>query len=78
MAVSAPVDLEPPVAAMAPDHAPDAVQDVALLADQVIMALLPLAIVLGLADRLTVGAGMVTETVADCEALPPLPVQVSV
>jgi hypothetical protein len=38
----------------------------------------PLAIVLGLAPKLTVGAGEVTETVADCVALPPVPVQVRV
>lgn len=74
MALSAPVDCEP-VAALAPDQAPEAMQDVALVADQVSMALLPLATVLGPADRVTVGAGVVTETVADWVALPPLPVQ---
>ena len=63
------------MAALAPDHAPDATQDVALVADQVNMELLPLATVLGPADRVTVGAGVVTETVADWVALPPLPVQ---
>ena len=47
----------------------------ALVADQVSVELLPLATVLGLADKLTAGAGLVTETVADCAALPPLPVQ---
>jgi len=31
--------------------------------------------VLGAADRLTTGAGVVTETVADWVALPPLPAQ---
>jgi hypothetical protein len=75
LAVSAPVDCEPPVAVFAPDHAPDAMQDVALVADQVSMELLPLATVLGPADKLTAGAGVVTETVADWVALPPLPVQ---
>ena len=40
--------------------------------------LLPLATVLGLAERLTVGAAVVTETVADWTALPPLPVQLRV
>jgi hypothetical protein len=60
---------------LAPDQAPDAVQDVALVADQVSMELLPLATVLGPADKMTVGAGVVTETVADWLALPPLPVQ---
>jgi hypothetical protein len=38
----------------------------------------PLFTVLGLADKLTVGAGVLTETVVDCVALPPVPVQVSV
>jgi hypothetical protein len=69
------VDWEPLVALL-PDQAPDAAQEVALLADQLKVALPPLAIVLGLALKLTVGAGAVTETVADCVALPPAPVQV--
>ena len=63
---------------MVPDQAPDAMQDVALVADQVSMALLPLATVLGAADRVTVGAGVVTETVADWAAVPPVPVQLRV
>lgn len=75
MAVSAPVDCDPPVAALAPDQAPEAVQEVALVADQVTKELLPLATVLGAADNVTAGAGVVTETVADWVALPPLPVQ---
>jgi len=76
--VSAPVDCEPLMASL-PDHAPEAVQEVALVADQLSVALLPLVIVLGLAVKLIVGAGAgeVTETVADCVALPPVPVQVS-
>ena len=78
MAVSAPVDCEPPVAALAPDQAPEAIQDVALVADQVSVELLPPATVLGFAEKLTVGAGVVTETVADWVALPPLPVQLRV
>ena len=78
MAVSAPVDSDPPVAVLAPDQAPEAVQEVALVADQVSVELLPLATVLGLAVRLTVGAGVVTETVADCVALPPVPEQLRV
>jgi hypothetical protein len=53
-------------------------QEVALVADQVSMELLPLATVLGAADKVTVGAGVVTETVADWVALPPLPVQLRV
>jgi hypothetical protein len=39
--------------------------------------LVPEAIVLGDAARVTMGAGDLIETVADCVALPPLPVQVS-
>ena len=71
-----PLDCEP-LMALTPDQAPEAVQAVALLEDQVKTALLPLAIVLGLAATATVGAGGVTDTVVDCVALPPVPVQVS-
>jgi hypothetical protein len=63
---------------LAPDQEPEAVQAVALVADQVSVELLPLATVLGLAAKLTVGAAVVTETVADWAALPPLPVQLRV
>jgi len=52
--------------------------EVAWVEDQVNVALLPLATVLGLAAKVTVGAGAVTDTVADCAALPPLPVQLRV
>lgn len=65
MALSAPVDCEPPVAALAPDQAPEAIHEVAWVVDQVNVELLPLATVLGAADKVTVGAGVVTETVAD-------------
>ena len=75
--MSAPVDCDP-VRALAPLHAPEAVQEVALLDDQVRVDALPLVTVLGAADKLSVGVGVVTETVADCVALPPVPVQVSV
>jgi hypothetical protein len=52
---------------------------VALLAAHVKVAELPLEIVLGLALKLTVVFGLaLTVTVADCEAVPPLPVHVSV
>jgi len=61
-----------------PDHAPDAEHAVALLLDQVSVELVPLVMVLGPALRLTEGAFGVTETVADWEADPPLPVQVNV
>lgn len=63
--MSAPVDCEP-LAAWLPDQPPDAVQDVAFVDDQLKVELLPLIIELGLAARLTVGAGVgaVTDTVA--------------
>ena len=78
MAVRVPVDCEP-LAAFEPDQAPEAVQEVAFVLDQLNVELLPLAMELGLAARVTVGAGVgeVTETVAAWIALPPLPVQVS-
>jgi hypothetical protein len=72
----APVDCEPLVP-LAPDQLPDAEHEVALLDDQVSVDAAPLAIVLGFAAKATVGAGEVTDTVFDCVALPPLPVQVS-
>jgi hypothetical protein len=75
--LSAPVDCEPLVAC-APLQAPEAVQEVAFVDDQARVELPPLVTVLGLAVKLTVGAGAVTETVADCAALPPAPLQVSV
>jgi hypothetical protein len=53
-------------------------QDVELVAVQVSMELPPLATVLGAVEKLTVGAAVVTETVAVWAALPPLPVQLSV
>lgn len=76
LAVSAPLDCEPLIALL-PDQPPEAVQEVALVDDQLNVDALPLATVLGLAVKLTVGAGAVTETVADCVALPPVPVQTS-
>jgi hypothetical protein len=64
---------------LAPDQDPAAVQAVALVADQVRVALLPFVTVLGLAARVMVGTGCVTDTVADCAALlPPVPEQVRV
>ena len=76
-ALSAPVDREPLVAT-GPFQAPEAVQVVAFVEDQVRVALSPLSTVLGLAVRVTVGVGVVIDTVADCAALPPAPLQVSV
>jgi len=76
--VSAPVDCEPLIALL-PDHEPPATHAVALLAAHVRVEEPPLAMVLGLAMKLTVVFGLaLTVTVADCEAVPPLPVHVSV
>lgn len=75
MAVGATLTL--PEVACAPDHAPDAAHEVALLDDHVSVLLLPATIELGLADNDTVGATR-TMTVADCEAVPPVPVHASV
>jgi hypothetical protein len=66
-----------PVLALAPVQPPEAVQDVASVDDQVRAAVAPLLTVVGLADKVTVGAGAVTDTVAPCEAVPPAPVQLS-
>ena len=74
--ISTPVDCEP-VTALAPDQAPEAAHEVAFVDDHVSIALLPLVIALGPALSVTVGAEALTETVADCAALPPVPVQVS-
>jgi hypothetical protein len=70
--------LAEPLMASVPLHPPDAVHEVALVDDQVSVDLLPALTVVGLALTVTVGAGAVVVTVTDCEALPPLPVQVSV
>ena len=59
-------------------QAPQASHAVALTADHLSIELVPLASVLGLALRLTVGAGGLTETVADCAAVPIAPAQVNV
>ena len=77
VAVSAEVLWEP-LAALLPVQPPDAVQDVALIEDHVKVEEAPLFTVLGLAARVTVATGVVTDTVADCAALPPAPPQVSV
>jgi hypothetical protein len=60
----------------APDHAPEAVQDVALVDDQVSVEKVPLVTDDGFAEIDTVGAGGVTVTWADAVALPPAPVHV--
>jgi hypothetical protein len=77
LAVRAPVDCDP-LTFLAPDHAPDALHEVALADDQLRVALAPLAMALGPTLKFTVGTGDFTVTVADCVALPPGPVQVKV
>jgi hypothetical protein len=70
------VDCEP-LSPLAPLHPPDALQEVALLLDQVSEEEAPEFTVLGVAVRVTTGALLETVTVADCVAGPPAPVQVS-
>jgi len=67
-----------PLNALLPDQPSDAVQLVALVEAQVRVDVAPLAIVLGFAEIVAVGAGVLTDTVADCDELPPGPVQVRV
>jgi hypothetical protein len=74
LADSAPVDCVP-LTALEPVQPPLAVQEVAPVADQLRVAAAPLVTVLGLLAKVTVGAGAVTDTVADCAAVPPAPVQ---
>ncbi len=81
LVVRAPVDTLLPEVALVPDHAPLAVQPVALVEDQVSALALPLVTLAGLALIVTVGAGVVaavTVTVVDWAAVPPAPVQLSV
>ena len=73
--MSAPVDWVPEVA-LAPDQPPEAVQEVALVEDQVSVEDPPLATDAGFAASDTVGTGGDTVTVADALALPPEPEQV--
>jgi hypothetical protein len=55
-----------PLMALAPDQAPEAEQEVALVDDQVKVELLPLVTVLGLAAMVTVAVGFgLTVTVVD-------------
>ena len=77
MTLSAPV-LALPFVGSLPDQPPDAVQLFALLEDQLSVADPPLLTAVGLALRLTEGAGVETLTVTDWVALPPGPVQASV
>jgi hypothetical protein len=60
-----------------PLQAPAAKQEVALTLFQVSVAEPPAATVLGLTCSVTAGAAAVTVTMADCEAVPPGPLQVN-
>jgi hypothetical protein len=64
VAVSAGVDCEPAVACE-PLQPPEAVQAVALVDDHVNAEVAPLLMLVGVAVRVTAGAGAVTVTVAD-------------
>jgi hypothetical protein len=65
LALRAPVDCEP-VTGLLPDHAPEAVHEVAFVDDQVKVELSPLATVLGLAAMVTVADCLgLTVTVVD-------------
>ena len=67
-----------PDTAFVPDQAPEAAQEVAFVAVQFNVALLPLVMALGPTLKLTVGAAALMETVADWVAVPPVPEQLSV
>ena len=77
MTLSAPV-LALPLVGSLPDQPPDAVQLFALLEDQLSVADPPLLTAVGLALRLTEGAGVEALTVTDWVALPPGPLHASV
>ena len=81
LTVSVPVDSLTPEVALAPDQAPEAVQELALVEDQVSVEDALYATVVGFAASETVGiggGGAVSDTVtfADALTLPPAPVQV--
>jgi hypothetical protein len=75
--LSAPVG-QLPLVGTAPLQPPEAVQAVAFFEFHVNVDAPPLPTVAGDAVKVTVGAGVVTTTSADCEADPPTPAQVSV
>jgi hypothetical protein len=77
VAVSAGV-LNVPLIGCVPLQPPDATHDVAFVEDQVSVDVAPLATVVGFAANVTVGSGVVTDTVADCAALAPVPLHMSV
>ena len=69
-----------PLIALLPVHAPLASQDMALVLDQLSVLLPPELMLVGVAVKLTVGRGATAVTVmaAVCDAVPPLPLHVSV
>ncbi|HWR49109.1 MAG TPA: hypothetical protein VN327_16090 [Pseudonocardiaceae bacterium] len=71
-------DDQVPLVATAPCQPPEAVQAVALVEVQCRLEVAPAATVVGEADMMIVGTGVVTTTSADREVEPPFPVQVSV
>jgi hypothetical protein len=73
----APVLCDPLVASV-PDQPPEAVHEVAFVADHVSVVLPPLVTLLLAGLRVTVGAALETDTVVDWVADPPVPVQVTV
>jgi hypothetical protein len=73
--VTAPVRALPLVAWL-PVHPPEALQAVALLEDQVKVDVSPFVTLAGLAFKVTVSGESATETVADWDAEPPVPVHV--
>jgi hypothetical protein len=77
VALSAAVACDP-VVAWAPVQPPEALHEVAFVDDQVSVEVAPLFTVVGLAAKVTAGAGVLTDIVADCDALPPVPLQVRV
>ncbi len=74
-----PVDCEP-LTGFAPDQAPEAAQEVALVADHVRVDVPPLVTALGPTLKFTAGGfdAPAAVTVVDWVAVPPGPVQVSV
>lgn len=79
VAVRAPVACVPEVALL-PDQPPEAVQELALLTDQLKVEGLPLATVVGVAVKEMAGAGVAafTVTVTERVTVPPLPLQLKV
>jgi hypothetical protein len=68
-----------PLIDLLPDQPPEAVQDVALVDDQVKVELAPLLTVLGSALNFTrAPSPEPSVTISDCVALPPIPIHVSV